>query len=300
MKTNHIKIEGKALNVDKETLDNQKVFEVGNEIADNTKLEKEDKPNFEEYKTLYKGAIDEKCLATYGTTDDEKLWEDIAKEMYLKTLNYIPDDDTKVSGDLVKKESKRIIQHNRVSLTETKLVENEADDVAEYKEFLSLGNDVYAAFEMAEFSDDVLIVKSAQELINNLTAVQKEFVRYLMETSQYSARWDNIQEYLGKSSSDYLMAYANGYVDKYQPNTKNPTLFKYFAIFLWKFIGTLNGVKADYDARVYENEPDEDDDVVVENRRIIKHNIKTESADCSRQKDVEIDNNEIKECSRQK
>lgn len=128
MKTNHIKIEGKALNVDKETLDNQKVFEVGNEIADNTKLEKEDKPNFEEYKTLYKGAIDEKCLATYGTTDDEKLWEDIAKEMFLKTLNYIPDDDTKVSGDLVKKESKRIIQHTRVTLTETKLVENEPDE----------------------------------------------------------------------------------------------------------------------------------------------------------------------------
>lgn len=117
MKTNHIKIEGKALNVDKETLDNQKVFEVGNEMTDNTKLEKEDKPNFEEYKTLYKGAIDEKCLATYGTTDDEKLWEDTAKEMFLKTINYVPNENTKLSGELVEKEtikeSKRFINHSK-------------------------------------------------------------------------------------------------------------------------------------------------------------------------------------------
>lgn len=268
--------EGQALKLN----DTQTVLEISNE-TNKGNVEKDLKIDFESFKTLYKGKIDDKCIADYNTIDDKTLWEDTAKEMFLKTLNYIPDEDTKVSGDLVKKENKRIIQHSRVPLTETKLVENETDDVAEYKEFLSLGNDVYAAFEMAKFSDDVLIVKSAQELINNLTAVQKEFVRYLMETSQYNARWDNIQEYLDKSSSDYLMAYANGYVDKYQPNTKNPTLFKYFAIFLWEFIGTLNGVKADYDARVYENEPDEDD-MVVENRRFIKHDIKTENAKYSK------------------
>ena len=108
-----LKREGRSLTIDKETLDDQKILEVGTNIPDNAKVDKDDKTTFEDYKVLYKGAIDDKCIATYGTCDDTKLWEDIAKEMFLKSSLYVPNEETKSSGDLVKKESKRIIKHNK-------------------------------------------------------------------------------------------------------------------------------------------------------------------------------------------
>lgn len=108
-----LKREGRSLTIDKETLDDQKILEVGTNIPDNAKVDKDDKTTFENYKVLYKGAIDDKCIATYGTCDDTKLWEDIAKEMFLKSSLYVPNEETKSSGDLVKKESKRIIKHNK-------------------------------------------------------------------------------------------------------------------------------------------------------------------------------------------
>lgn len=108
-----LKREGRSLTIDKETLDDQKILEVGTNIPDNAKVDKDDKTTFEDYKVLYKGAIDDKCIATYGTCDDTKLWEDIAKEMFLKSSLYVPNEETKSSGDLVKKESKCIIKHNK-------------------------------------------------------------------------------------------------------------------------------------------------------------------------------------------
>lgn len=108
-----LKRESRSLTIDKETLDDQKILEVGTNIPDNAKVDKDDKTTFEDYKVLYKGAIDDKCIATYGTCDDTKLWEDIAKEMFLKSSLYVPNEETKSSGDLVKKESKRIIKHNK-------------------------------------------------------------------------------------------------------------------------------------------------------------------------------------------
>lgn len=112
-----LKREGRSLVLDKETSNNQKVLEIGTDIPEKAKVDNENKISFEDYKTLYKGAIDEKCTATYGTCDDTKLWEDTAKEMFLKSALYIPD-ETNTDGELVKKESKRIISHNKV--TETK------------------------------------------------------------------------------------------------------------------------------------------------------------------------------------
>lgn len=108
-----LKREGRSLTIDRETLDDQKILEVGTNIPDNAKVDKDDKTTFEDYKVLYKGAIDDKCIATYGTCGDTKLWEDIAKEMFLKSSLYVPNEETKSSGDLVKKESKRIIKHNK-------------------------------------------------------------------------------------------------------------------------------------------------------------------------------------------
>lgn len=113
-----LKREGLNLVVDKETLDDQRILEVGTEVPDKAKVD--DKEEFENYKVLYKGAIDDKCIDLYGSCDDEKLWEDTAKELYLSSKNYIPEADKKADGELVDekepvKESRRVIKHNKIT-----------------------------------------------------------------------------------------------------------------------------------------------------------------------------------------
>ena len=113
-----LKREGLNLVVDKETLDDQRILEVGTEVPDKAKVD--DKEEFENYKVLYKGAIDDKCIELYGSCDDDKLWEDTAKELYLSSKNYIPEADKKADGELVDekepvKESRRVIKHNKIT-----------------------------------------------------------------------------------------------------------------------------------------------------------------------------------------
>ena len=99
------KAEGKVV----ELPDEKEVLEVSTEPVD-TKIEKDDKNTFEEFKVLYKGQIDDKCLEDYGTLEDEKLWEDAAKELFMASEDYIPDEDDKAEkieeAKEVKKESK--------------------------------------------------------------------------------------------------------------------------------------------------------------------------------------------------
>lgn len=84
------KAEGKVV----ELPDEKEVLEVSTEPVD-TKIEKEDKTSFEEFKVLYKGQIDDKCLEDYGTIEDKKLWEDTAKELFMASEDYIPDENDK-------------------------------------------------------------------------------------------------------------------------------------------------------------------------------------------------------------
>lgn len=84
------KAEGKIV----ELPDEKEVLEVSTEPAD-TKIEKENKNSFEEFKVLYKGQIDDKCLEDYGTIEDKKLWEDTAKELFMASEDYIPDENNK-------------------------------------------------------------------------------------------------------------------------------------------------------------------------------------------------------------
>ena len=98
------KAEGKVV----ELPDEKEVLEVSTEPVD-TKIEKDDKNTFEEFKVLYKGQIDDKCLEDYGTIEDKKLWEDTAKELFMASEDYIPDEDDKAEkieeAKEVKKES---------------------------------------------------------------------------------------------------------------------------------------------------------------------------------------------------
>lgn len=104
------KQEGKVV----ELPDEKEVLEVSTEPVD-TKIEKEDKTSFEEFKVLYKGQIDDKCLEDYGTIEDKKLWEDTAKELFMASEDYIPDEDDKAEKI---EESKEIIEEERYQVRE--------------------------------------------------------------------------------------------------------------------------------------------------------------------------------------
>lgn len=107
--------EGLNLVIDKDVLDDQRALEVGTNVSDKATVSKDDKTDFETFKVIYKDAISDQCLDEYGTVDDEKLWEDTAKEMFLKSSNYIPEEDKKADGEIVKKTESKITEDTNLS-----------------------------------------------------------------------------------------------------------------------------------------------------------------------------------------
>ena len=84
-----------------------------NNTPTNGKVEKDDKQSFEDFKNLYKGVIDMKCNQEYGSNEDKDLWEDCAKELFLKSKTYLLKGD-EYKGDPIEKkeESKTIIKES--------------------------------------------------------------------------------------------------------------------------------------------------------------------------------------------
>ena len=79
--------EGRTFKIDKQSLNDQETLEVSNITPDNLKIT--DKEEYESFIDLYKGVVDMKCMQEYGTLEDKDLWEDCAKELFLKSKNYI-------------------------------------------------------------------------------------------------------------------------------------------------------------------------------------------------------------------
>lgn len=78
----------------KQLTDDQVIIAVDNNKPEQVKsIDKNDKDDFENFKTLYKGVIDIKCKQDFGSTEDISLWEDTAKELFLKNKYYFPKED---------------------------------------------------------------------------------------------------------------------------------------------------------------------------------------------------------------
>lgn len=94
--------EGNIKTIDNEQNQEDITIAVSTEIPEETnKVEKDDKTDFEEFKIQYKGVIDIKCRQDFGDCEDEKLWEDTAKELFLQSKNYIlVGDEYKAKEDL--------------------------------------------------------------------------------------------------------------------------------------------------------------------------------------------------------
>lgn len=102
--------EGRVFDVDENT--DLKTSEVSNVIPKGAKIEKDDKLSFEDYKKLYNDVITQKCVEDYGIDTDKQLWEDTAKEMFLKSKEYIPTEEDKTQGTLDKKEENKKVESN--------------------------------------------------------------------------------------------------------------------------------------------------------------------------------------------
>lgn len=83
----------------------------------NKTIPKESKQDFEDFKTQYKGVIDMKCSQDYGNSEDKDLWEDCAKELFLKSKNYILLGDEYEPKPLEKKtENKQLTESNDINV----------------------------------------------------------------------------------------------------------------------------------------------------------------------------------------
>lgn len=85
----------------------QVVYQAGNETTDTIKnMDISDEKSYKDFVDMYKGVVDMKCLQDYGTLDDKNLWQDCAKELYLKSASYLTNDKHTLKDLTLKKESK--------------------------------------------------------------------------------------------------------------------------------------------------------------------------------------------------
>ena len=112
----------------------QVVVKVDNEVPKKLdKIEKDDKQSFEDFKNLYKGVIDMKCNQDYGTIEDKDLWEDCAKELFLKSKTYLLKGDEYKPEKLEKKvESNKINESFDLDLIEKNIKGKRLSDAARY------------------------------------------------------------------------------------------------------------------------------------------------------------------------
>ena len=186
-----LKMEGLNLNIDKDILDDQRTLEVSTKVADKEKVSKDDKVDFENFKVLYADAIKDKCMEDYGVCDDDKLLEDTAKEMYLASKTYIPEEDKKADGELEKK-------------TESKEIKTESKDIADcVPEKIINANSPEEALQ-------VLDTLSNDELINYTAWLVSTFV---FETTNVDSEIveDFVAEYM---TTDNMKKFAKNQIEE--------------------------------------------------------------------------------------
>lgn len=91
-----------------------------------SKIEKDDKQSFEDFKTQYKGVIDMKCTQDYGNCEDKDLWEDCAKELFLTSKNYLLQGDEYKAPDLEKKTEDKSIKTGAEKINDPEFLRKQA------------------------------------------------------------------------------------------------------------------------------------------------------------------------------
>lgn len=129
--------EGNIQNIDDENVTVAVSTNIPKELD---KVEKDDKQSFEEFKTLYKDVITMKCKQDFGDCEDQKLWEDAAKELFLQSKNYILEGEEFKSKEDLQEEPEKEKKTENVIVTPQVIKENnenEFDDIKPGDEFVN-------------------------------------------------------------------------------------------------------------------------------------------------------------------
>ena len=135
------------------------------------KIEKDDKQSFEDFKVLYKGIIDIKFKQDYGIIEDENLWEDTAKELYLQSKNYILVGDEYKAKEVLDNHLEKVEESAVHDLNnKSKKIESRENDVEvrinKAKEWKQKVDDAVEATDLEEIVDEILEDASDLEEIN--------------------------------------------------------------------------------------------------------------------------------------
>lgn len=162
-----------------------------NNTQTNGKVEKNDKQSFEDFKNLYKGVIDMKCNQEYGSNEDKDLWEDTAKELYLKSKEYLP--------TLSKKEESNKLQEEEITPANIKekalkILPKEDVDVRDSDLYIKVSDKSKELINKLQFKNNGLLTTFRSPIDNEMW---------------YDIPFANLEDYITSKTESYYVKLFN-------------------------------------------------------------------------------------------
>lgn len=199
--------EGNIQNIDDENVTVAVSTDVPKEL---NKVEKDDKQSFEEFKTLYKDVITMKCKQDFGDCEDQKLWEDAAKELFLQSKNYILDGEEFKSKEDLQEEPEKEKKIENVIVTPQVIKENnenEFDDIKPGDEFVNEAGSKIVMLEPTEtdeYNFKIINTNTNEEGTGKFSCT---FMRDLLKDNHYKkVKSSELSESINNEPKDKLNA----------------------------------------------------------------------------------------------
>ena len=199
--------EGNIQNIDDENVTVAVSTDVPKELD---KVEKDDKQSFEEFKTLYKDVITMKCKQDFGDCEDQKLWEDAAKELFLQSKNYILDGEEFKSKEDLQEEPEKEKKTENVIVTPQVIKENnenEFDDIKPGDEFVNEAGSKIVMLEPTEtdeYNFKIINTNTNEEGTGKFSCT---FMRDLLKDNHYKkVKSSELSESINNEPKDKLNA----------------------------------------------------------------------------------------------
>ena len=200
-------VEGNIQNIDNENITVAVSTDVPKELD---KVEKEDKQSFEEFKALYKDVISMKCKQDFGDCEDQKLWEDAAKELFLQSKNYILDGEEFKSKEDLQEEPKKEKKTENVIVTPQVIKENnenEFDNIKPGDEFINDSGSKIVMLEPTEtdeYNFKIINTNTNEEGTGKFSCT---FMRDLLKDNHYKkVKSSELNESINNEPKDELNA----------------------------------------------------------------------------------------------
>ena len=199
--------EGNIQNIDDENVTVAVSTDVPKEL---NKVEKDDKQSFEEFKTLYKDVITMKCKQDFGDCEDQKLWEDAAKELFLQSKNYILEGEEFKSKEDLQEEPEKEKKTENVIVTPQVIKENnenEFDDIKPGDEFVNEAGSKIVMLEPTEtdeYNFKIINTNTNEEGTGKFSCT---FMRDLLKDNHYKkVKSSELSESINNEPKDELNA----------------------------------------------------------------------------------------------